>query len=272
MDLPKVLIVSTEIGKASSLVQEMDGKLFMDNNDVKYFSWDINNKYYSAQILLCVTERIPPEIPADSIEAVILHYESKGEEPLILDKYVPFIQTLNEAEIFLLACEPIDDSQKKEEVTEWCYTHKFELVDMKVPEATSEMDDDGAHEKYGLERLIEALHTHTWPNRILKGIPNGRISTSNEPDVNEIKEQLDNIQLNSARDGTDFSLVDRALLDGILGDTNADFGELLSQLMAMKEHVATLEPSNRRVAAEQLVTAFWKAMGGDSSEIEDPNE
>lgn len=37
-------------------------------------------------------------------------------------------------------------------------------------DATSDsMDNDLEPEKFGIERLIEALHTHTWPNRILKG-------------------------------------------------------------------------------------------------------
>lgn len=54
-----------------------------------------------------------------------------------------------------------------------------------------------------------------------------------------------------------------------MGGEDADFGELFSQLMAMKEHAASLPTNERRIAAEQLVTAFWKAMGGDPSEIDD---
>lgn len=57
--------------------------------------------------------------------------------------------------------------------------------------------------------------------------------------------------------------------DGILGDENADFGELFGQFMAMKEQAASLPSNERRVMAEQVVTAFWKAMGGDLLEIED---
>lgn len=57
--------------------------------------------------------------------------------------------------------------------------------------------------------------------------------------------------------------------DGIMGEENVDFGELFSQLRAMKEHAALLPTNQRRIAAEQLVTAFWKAMGGDPSEMED---
>lgn len=57
--------------------------------------------------------------------------------------------------------------------------------------------------------------------------------------------------------------------DGIMGDENTDFGELYGQLMAMREHAASLPTNERRLVAEQVVTAFWKAMGGDLLEIED---
>lgn len=57
-----------------------------------------------------------------------------------------------------------------------------------------------------------------------------------------------------------------------MDNEDADFGELFSQLRAMKEHAAAMPSNQRRVAAEQLVTAFWKAIGGDPSEIDDIDE
>lgn len=54
-----------------------------------------------------------------------------------------------------------------------------------------------------------------------------------------------------------------------MNNEGADFGELFSHLRAMKEHAASMPSNQRRVAAEQLVTAFWKAIGGDPSEVDD---
>lgn len=54
-----------------------------------------------------------------------------------------------------------------------------------------------------------------------------------------------------------------------MGEEHTDFGELFGRLMDMKEHAASLSSNNRHATAEQLVTAFWKAMGGDPSEVED---
>lgn len=57
-------------------------------------------------------------------------------------------------------------------------------------------------------------------------------------------------------------------LDGIMGGQDTDFGELFGNLRAMKEHAASLPMSERRIVAEQVVIAYWKAMLGDL-EMED---
>lgn len=50
---------------------------------------------------------------------------------------------------------------------EWCIHNKFEFVELGEQE-------DGQTEEfgkvcYGMDRVIEALHAHTWPTMILKG-------------------------------------------------------------------------------------------------------
>lgn len=107
------------------------------------------------------------------------------------------------------------------------------------------------------------------------------------PDMDEVEEKFENIEL--SQDSTETLPIENMLgklknnslwdffaapiyhffSDGIMGEENVDFGELFSQLRAMKEHAALLPTDQRRIAAEQLVTAFWKAMGGDPSEMED---
>jgi len=51
-------------------------------------------------------------------------------------------------------------------VLHWCLHHKFELVELEQT-GNSECDTEG--NKYGIERIIEALHAHMWPNIVLKG-------------------------------------------------------------------------------------------------------
>ncbi|XP_015119728.1 alpha- and gamma-adaptin-binding protein p34 [Diachasma alloeum] len=268
MDLPRVLIVSSQVDKASNLAKDMGANLLAEEGKVKYFSWVIDNKYYTAQALLCTTHQLPLEIPVEGIEAVILCYDPKETEGS-LGSYVALVEGLTDADVMLLACDSFPDANKRDEATEWCHINKFELVDMELPADSSESMEEGVEqENYGIERIIEALHTHCWPNRELKGLNNGRISTSNEPDVSDVESQLENIRLHPNRDPANHLLME-SVLDGIMGEENADFGELFGQLMAMKEHAASLSTSNRKAAAEQLVTAFWRAMGGDPAEIED---
>lgn len=47
----------------------------------------------------------------------------------------------------------------------WCLHNKFELVEL---DQTGDSESDTEGNKYGIERIIEALHAHTWPNMVLK--------------------------------------------------------------------------------------------------------
>lgn len=51
-------------------------------------------------------------------------------------------------------------------VINWCLHKKFELVEL---EPTGDLECDTEGNKYGIERIIEALHAHMWPNIVLKG-------------------------------------------------------------------------------------------------------
>lgn len=50
-------------------------------------------------------------------------------------------------------------------VLNWCLHNKFELVEL---DQTGDSESDTEGNKYGIERIIEALHAHTWPNIVLK--------------------------------------------------------------------------------------------------------
>lgn len=51
-------------------------------------------------------------------------------------------------------------------VLNWCVQNKFELVEL---DQTGDSESDIEGNKYGIDRIIEALHAHTWPNIVLKG-------------------------------------------------------------------------------------------------------
>lgn len=265
MNLPRVLIVSTERGKANEIATNMGAERLSNQDDLEYYLWDIQNKYYKTQVLLCVAETPSVNITIEGVEALIVYHDPQAENAdQNLKEWSPLISSLAEAEVLLFSCNLITDVLIRDKVIQWCLQKRFELIELIKPDPVDASEADFEHNKYGIERIMEALHAHMWPNMILKGKPSD--VEDSDTNVNEVEEQLENIRLTQ---NPSERLQMESMLDGIMGEENADFGELFSQLMAMKEHAASLPTNQRRIAAEQLVTAFWKAMGGDPSETED---
>lgn len=51
------------------------------------------------------------------------------------------------------------------------------------------------------------------------------------------------------------------------GGSTDDFFKLFQNLAEMKERVSGMTTDDRKACAEQVVKAFWQAMGGDSDEL-----
>ncbi|XP_003489553.1 alpha- and gamma-adaptin-binding protein p34 isoform X1 [Bombus impatiens] len=264
MNLPRILIISTEKGKANEIAAYIGGEKLSNQDHFEYHLWDIQNKYYKTQVLICVIENPSEDISIDNVEALIVYHNPQAEDAdQNLKKWSSLIDSLAEAEVLLFSCNFITDTIIRNEVIKWCLQNRFELIELNRPDVGAS-EADSENNKYGIERIIEALHAHMWPNMILKGKPLD-VGEQN-PDMDEVEEKFENIEL--SQDSTETLPIEN-MLDGIMGEENVDFGELFSQLRAMKEHAALLPTDQRRIAAEQLVTAFWKAMGGDPSEMED---
>ncbi|XP_014615998.1 PREDICTED: alpha- and gamma-adaptin-binding protein p34-like [Polistes canadensis] len=265
MDLPRILIISTVYGKATEIAKKIGGKNKSSQGDIEYYLWDVNNKYYTSQILLCVTENPHINIPTEGIEALVMYHDPQADNAeRNLDQWSSLISSLSKADVLLLTCNVISNMDVKDKIIAWCISKKFELVELQQLDSIENLEYDFEHNTYGIERIIEALHAHTWPNIVLKGKPSN--VDEKESNLDQVEKKLENIQL--THNPSEYLNVE-SVLDGIMGGEDADFGELFVQLMAMKEHAASLPTNERRIAAEQLVTAFWKSMGGDSSEIDD---
>ncbi|KAL0130414.1 hypothetical protein PUN28_002236 [Cardiocondyla obscurior] len=260
MNLPQLLIVSTKEGKAKEIAESMGAERLSEKDKIVDYMWNIDNKYYTSQVLIHALESLSYKLPVEGINALVVYHDPQADKvDQELEQLTSLATSLTEAEVLLFTCSVISDLILRDKVLNWCVHNKFELVELE-PMGDPECDEEG--NKYGIERIIEALHAHMWPNIVLKDKP----CMGQAPEVNEIEEQFENIRL--ARDPME-TLRMQDMLDGIMGDENADFGELYGQLMAMREHAASLPTNERRLVAEQVVTAFWKAMGGDLLEIED---
>ncbi|RLU15065.1 hypothetical protein DMN91_012952 [Ooceraea biroi] len=267
MDLPQILVISTKKGKSGEIAESIGAKRSPQTDSVVVdYLWDIDNKYYTSQVLIRTVDLcVPNNLPVEGVNALIVYHDlDTPDDPESVDRELKHLASilpaLTTAEILLFCCGAISDEYLvREKLVNWCLCNKFELVEL---QQTGDSESDTEGNKYGIERIVEALHAHIWPNIVLKDKP----GTEETSKLDEIEEQFENIRL--TRDPAE-RLQMQHMLDGIMGDENADFGELFGQLMAMKEHAASLPTNARRRVAEQVVTAFWKAIGGDHLEIDD---
>lgn len=260
-NIPSVLIVSSSNTKPKSLI-----KLITKIVDIKSNSgiegvinqpWTIDTKYYTANINLVGFEKdvnLTDKINMDGVEAFIIHMDTNRETGLgDLSKWEALDSDCS-IDIKLLVCNYCTDETKisKNKALEWCIKRGFEFVEL-YPSDNSLDGEDDFKEKTGVERIIEALHSHTWSNLIMKS-------------KNNSKQHLNFCEGVSSNFLETPSSV---LTDPFANDMKDDFTELFSHLHMMKDSLQNMPMNQRKQCAEQMVTAFWKAIGGEEEELID---
>ncbi|XP_075391492.1 alpha- and gamma-adaptin-binding protein p34 [Tenrec ecaudatus] len=267
---------------------------------VRVYPWTIDNKYYSADINLCVVPNkflVTAEI-AESVQAFVVYFDSTQKSGL--DSVSPWLP-LAEAwlpEVMILVCERVcEHGVSRQKAQEWCIKHGFELVELS-PEEVPEEDDDFP-ESTGVKRIVQALNANVWSNVVMKsdrsqgfGLLSSLAGAHRPPGAAEHSHSESQPSLPAGdRSG---ALLDRrgaashpaeAQVDGIVdpmlemdiqelaslttgrGDVE-NFERLFSKLKEMKDKAATLPHEQRKLHAEKVAKAFWMAIGGDRDEIE----
>lgn len=290
------------------------------------YDWHIDTKYYTADVYLCTTtERtIGNEKFAESVEAFVVYFDSHDESSFKkVSSWLPYLEHMN-PQVQILVCKTCQDHDvvSRQTVLEWCIDNGFELVELEPAESNTDDDDDGFKEANGIERIVQALHAHTWPNLVIKNssgispflrslVEDERddvTSTSETPEATTVIEPAgtqtettvegaaeekseicagsseDTKQKNHTDGKSVFSTASNSFescmpsdqelaeLFAALGNDEEPGGESFEQmfmrLQLMKEKAATLPQEERKVYAEQIAVAFWRAVGGDEDEIE----
>ncbi|KAJ8919431.1 hypothetical protein NQ315_016528 [Exocentrus adspersus] len=254
-NIPSIVVVSCSHTKPKSLIKlitkEDTVNVIEDQGLVKQ-SWLIDTKYYTAEVQILGLEQnyIRTEEFNKNVEALIIHMDSN--KPSGLDDILHWKDLEKDCnlEIKLLISNYCTEDTKvtKTKATEWCLKHGFEFVEL-YPMVNSSPEEEIIKEKFGVDRIIEALQTHTWPNLVMKNKSKTSKGCLTKPNLSE--------QTNSDMDNS------------LKSDATDDFTELFSQLHMMKESLQTMPMSQRTQCAEQMVTAFWKAIGGEEEEILD---
>ncbi|XP_044748269.1 alpha- and gamma-adaptin-binding protein p34-like [Coccinella septempunctata] len=250
---PCILILSNTNTKPQSLLKLISKSTSIDEDSpgkVKC-NWFIDSKYYTADVCLMGLERDfeRSEDFNGRVEALIVHVDTNRKTGLKdLSAWDKIYQDCD-PEVKLLVANYCNEDTKitKEKAIEWCLEKGYEFIELYPTCINDDNIASNFEEKVGVERIIEALYSHTWSNLKMKS--QHKKGTLN----NECPKEMN-----------------REKLDGSISDDSCDdFTELFSQLQTMRESLNSLPSTQRKQCAEQMVTAFWKAIGGDEEELSD---
>ncbi|ELW62375.1 Alpha- and gamma-adaptin-binding protein p34, partial [Tupaia chinensis] len=136
---------------------------------VRFYPWTIDNKYYSADINLCVVPNkflVTAEI-AESVQAFVVYFDSTQKSGLdSVSSWLPLAEAWL-PEVMILVCDRVNENGvSRQKAQEWCIKHGFELVELS-PEELPEEDDDFP-ESTGVKRIVQALNANVWSNVVMK--------------------------------------------------------------------------------------------------------
>ncbi|KTF78226.1 hypothetical protein cypCar_00032782, partial [Cyprinus carpio] len=136
---------------------------------VSWYPWTINNKYYTANVSLCVVSSpfdMNIEV-ARSMQAFIVYFDSKTKDSLnSVNSWLSVVEDLA-PEVLILVCDHACDSGvSKQEAQQWCLAHAFELVELNPQDLPDE--DDDFPESTGVKRIVQALNANVWSSVEMK--------------------------------------------------------------------------------------------------------
>ncbi|XP_068458545.1 alpha- and gamma-adaptin-binding protein p34 isoform X2 [Clinocottus analis] len=266
---------------------------------VAWYPWTINNKYYTADVRLCVvpsTFHMSSEI-AQSMQAFIAYFDSSVKDGL--EKLLPWISVVEDLgpEVLILVCERVcENGVTRHEAQKWCLAHAFELVELSPQDVPDE--DDDFPESTGVKRIVQALNANVWSSVEMKdghnqgfGLMSSLVaarhnnprscqdpqqSSSLPVEETHVTEETNHTESSANTDTQGGTVVDamtdldiQELANLTSGDVDVDnFERLFSKLKEMKDKASSLPHEQRKVHAEKVAKAFWTAIGGDDDEID----
>ncbi|KAK9875597.1 hypothetical protein WA026_009400 [Henosepilachna vigintioctopunctata] len=254
---PSVLVLSSTTTKPKSLIKLITktNSIIEEVSGIVKQNWNIVTKYYTAEINFIGLENDfeRNEEFNNNVEGLIIHLDTNKSTGLGDLKIWENIENDCDADIKLLIANYCNDETKicRTKAVEWCIKRGFEFIELYPSQSDNPEQESEFQEKVGVDRIIEALHSHTWSNLDLKSPQKIKVLKNSVSEKHEKMQKVDNVESDNIEDSLD------------------DFTELFSQLHTMRESLSSLPANQRKQCAEQMVTAFWKAIGGDEEEVAD---
>ncbi|KAL7402312.1 hypothetical protein ABVT39_012948 [Epinephelus coioides] len=303
--IPCVVITSSDSGfqEEELIKQILSSKTLPEpikrEETVVWYPWTINNKYYTADVRLCVvpsTFQMSSEI-AQSMQAFIAYFDSTVKDGL--EKLQPWISVVEDLapEVLILVCDRVcENGVTRHAAQQWCLSHAFELVELNPQELPDE--DDDFPESTGVKRIVQALNANVWSSVEMKdghnqgfGLMSSLVaarhnnphSSPQEPPSSSlpvegslVTEDANHTESGANTDTQQDTVVDamtdldiQELANLTAGDADVDnFERLFTKLKEMKDKASSLPHEQRKVHAEKVAKAFWMAIGGDDDEID----
>ncbi|KAM9815696.1 alpha- and gamma-adaptin-binding protein p34 [Syngnathus typhle] len=299
--LPCVVITSSDAAfKEEEMIKQIVGAKTLPEaskreQTVVWYPWTINNKYYTADVRLCIvpsTFQMSSEI-AQSMQAFIAFFDSTKKDGL--EKLHPWISVVDDIapEVLILVCDRVcAEGVTRHEAQQWCLSHSFELVELNPQELPDE--DDDFPESTGVKRIVQALNANVWTSVEMKdgnsqsfGLMSSLVAarhnhprgcqdpqSSSQPAEGALATAVTrHTETNSSPENTVVDAMTnldiQELANLTAGDADVDnFERLFTKLKEMKDKASSLPHEQRKVHAEKVAKAFWMAIGGDDDEID----
>ncbi|KAF3830641.1 hypothetical protein GH733_004460 [Mirounga leonina] len=216
---------------------------------VRFYPWTIDNKYYSADINLCVVPNkflITAEI-AESVQAFVVYFDSTQKSGLDgVSSWLPLAEAWL-PEVMILVCDRVCENGKA------CRRDHDRNQGFSLLSSLA-----GANHSIGSAETCLSERPRLPAAARTEALLDHRGGASNTTDA-----QADSI----VDPMLDLDIQELASLTTGGGDLE-NFERLFSKLKEMKDKAATLPHEQRKLHAEKVAKAFWMAIGGDRDEIE----
>lgn len=253
VDYQDVRFVMVSLGEADysgEIIEKLDESHECGDGTIM---WHLTNKYFDAEVTLfsCTFQDfIEHTTDLSKLEAILLMFHhsknsvleevKKAEEYFKASDYPDLRMLWNVSNASL-------KEEERDDLFSWCLDHQFEFIENEDIVQDDEEEDGGFQEKYGIDRILEALKSHMWSNHTMK---------------DEKHKASGNLSRNG--EGTSNMEFDEQSMQG-----GESFEDLVGRLQAMKEKARSLEGDARRDYAEKVAFAFMEALGIDESDDDD---